>query len=156
MHVFHRDDVGILRGRSASDSNQRLSGGIGDQVQMKVAGRGRHWIDGITCRSLGRRPRLLVLGKDIGRQAGETVHTRAAPRRNSVSQSSIGEMWIAAEQDRQYFRKSPHRCPLSVESPSPHPPVGICESTVDDMWVRMYESNQPSSHYNRFYKNDSV
>jgi hypothetical protein len=34
--------------------------------------------------------------------------------------------------------------------------VGICESTVNDMWVRMYESNQPSSYYNRFYKNDSV
>jgi uroporphyrinogen decarboxylase len=24
------------------------------------------------------------------------------------------------------------------------------------MWVRMYESNQPSSHYNRLYNNDSV
>ena len=42
MHVLDRHDLGVLRRRRPRHRNQRLSGGIGDQMQMKIAGRRRH------------------------------------------------------------------------------------------------------------------
>jgi hypothetical protein len=62
--------------------------------------------------------------------------------------SSIGEMWIGAKQaaisrhKRAQIRASSHGF---VRPPG----MRICGSSVDDVWVQLYESNQPSKYYNK-------
>jgi len=64
-------------------------------------------------------------------------------------------MWTAAKQNGKASAKGA-QMPAFYRGPIATPAVGICGWKVDDMWVQMYESNQPTNHYNRFYKNDSV
>jgi hypothetical protein len=42
VHVLDRHNSSVLRRGGASDCNQGLSGRVGDQVQLEIAGRGRH------------------------------------------------------------------------------------------------------------------
>jgi hypothetical protein len=44
--MLDRHDLGVLRSRSARHRNQRLTGRIRDQVEMKIAGGLRHITDG--------------------------------------------------------------------------------------------------------------
>jgi hypothetical protein len=56
--VFHRRDLGVLRGRGARDGGQRLTGRVGHEVKVEVAASTlRHDNDGTSCELLGRRPR---------------------------------------------------------------------------------------------------
>src|SRR6202034_2886820 len=45
MNVLDRHDLRILRGSGPRDRNQRLTGGVGDHMKVKIAGRLRHGID---------------------------------------------------------------------------------------------------------------
>jgi hypothetical protein len=46
-----------LRGSRACDGNQRFTGGVGDQMKMKIAGVGHLYSGRMTCGQEGRNPR---------------------------------------------------------------------------------------------------
>jgi hypothetical protein len=62
--------------------------------------------------------------------------------------SSIGEMWIGAKQAA-IFRHKRAQMPASSHGFIRSPGMRICGSSVDDVWVQLYESNQPSKYYNK-------
>jgi len=62
--------------------------------------------------------------------------------------SGIGEMWIGLKQagnsrDKTVQMRAFDRGFIHV------PGVRVCGSSVDDMCAQLYESNQPSKHYNK-------
>jgi len=59
-------------------------------------------------------------------------------------------MWIAPEQRAIIAPENQYKCRIfrsSIKTNS----LRICERPVDDVWAEMYESNQPSNHYNKVY-----
>jgi hypothetical protein len=62
--------------------------------------------------------------------------------------SSIGEMWIGAKQAAISRHKRAQKHAFSHGFIHP-PGMRICGSSVDDVWVQLYESNQPSKYYNK-------
>jgi hypothetical protein len=60
----------------------------------------------------------------------------------------IGEMWIGLKQAANSRNKTPQMRTFS-RSFIPAPGMRICGSSVDDMCAQLYESNQPSKHYNK-------
>lgn len=65
-----------------------------------------------------------------------------------VRRSSIGEMWIGAKRSAISYPKPAQMC-ASSHGFIRWPGMRICGSSVDDMWVQLYESNQPSKYYNK-------
>jgi hypothetical protein len=43
--MLDRHDLGVLRRRGSCDRYQGLSGGVGDQMKVKISGCKCHWID---------------------------------------------------------------------------------------------------------------
>jgi hypothetical protein len=82
-------------------------------------------------------------------ESAKSVHTRAAPLSKAILVRNTGEMWIDARIKGKTSAKA-QQTGLTLTSSIAKPAVGICGWTVDDVWAQMYESNQPSKHYNRF------
>jgi hypothetical protein len=62
--------------------------------------------------------------------------------------SSIGEMWIEAKQAGNSRDKTAQMRAFN-RSFIRRPGMRICGSSVDDVCVQLYESNQRSKHYNK-------
>src|SRR5262249_4034516 len=57
INVFHRRDLGVLRGGGPRDGGQRLTGRVGHEVKVEIAASTLcHDNNGTNCELLGRRP----------------------------------------------------------------------------------------------------